>query len=231
MTISTLHGALVFAKQRLITLHETDSDYLEATKQSPIRAGLEEVGLYYLNRMSFREGGLVQRHRGQPLICEQPLWNWALQKALVLDARLAKEVQACQKQPFPQIQTSVDVYSAQAEEGLVLTDAIGVKSQKPTRQKPGETPIPKEAKRHDTDVLLLEQPDGEFVYLMGSTDETVSLVSVAQARIRRDWGNRDTPLPVVALTDGARCIRRDLTAVFGPEVTIILDWYPLEKRV
>ena len=232
MSISTLHGGFVFAKQRLLRADGTDSDYLEATKQATVSAGLEEFGLYYLNRMSFQEvGALLERRSGQALACDQTLWNWALEKALVLDARLAKEVEACQKLPFPEIASSVDVYSQEAEEVLVLSDAIGVKSQKPTRQKPGETPIPKQAKRHDTDVLLLERPSGEFVYLMGSTDESVSLVWVADARLRLEWADRTTPLPVVALTDGARSIRRDLTALFGPDVSIILDWYHLQKRV
>ncbi len=36
---------------------------------------------------------------------------------------------------------------------------------------------------------------------------------------------------MVALTDGARSIRLDLTALFGEGVTIILDWYHLQKRV
>ena len=80
-------------------------------------------------------------------------------------------------------------------------------------------------------MLLLETPGGEFVYLSASTDEAVSLVEVTKARVRREWGNRDTPLPVIALTDGARSIRLDLTAVFGEGVTIILDWYHLQKRV
>ena len=205
---------------------------MEATKQQSVSAGLEELGLYYLNRMSFQEvQGLVERVSGKRLVCQQTLWNWALQKALVLDKRLETEVAACQKLPFPEIATALDLYSSEAEEVLVLTDAIGVKSQKPTREKPGEVPVPKEAKRHDTDVLLLERPDGEFVYVMGSTDASVSLVSVTEARVRREWGKRETPLPVVALTDGARSIRLDLMAVFGPLVTIILDWYHLEKRV
>lgn len=37
--------------------------------------------------------------------------------------------------------------------------------------------------------------------------------------------------PVVALTDGARPIGLDLLALFGEGVTILLDWYHLEKRV
>lgn len=231
VTIQTLHGAFVFAKQRLLRADETDSDYLEATKQPAVSAGLEELGLYYVNRLSFHEvAGLIERVSGQRLVCEQTLWNWALQKVVKRDTRLAQEVKACQNLPCPQIATDLDLYASEAEEVLVLTDAIGVKAQKPTRDKPGTPPTPKEAKRHDTDVLLLERPDGDFVYLAGSTDGAVSLVDVVGARVRKEWGKRQTPLPVVALTDGARSIRLDLTALFGPEVTIILDWYHLEKR-
>lgn len=210
----------------------TDTDFLEATKQQAVSAGLEEFCLYYVNRMSFHEvEGLVERVSGQALVCEQTLWNWALAKALVLDARLCTQVEASKELPFPAIATALDLYAAEAEEVLVLTDAIGVKAQKPTRQKPGEAPVPKTARRHDTDVLLLERADGDFAYLMGSTDEAVSLVAVADACVRREWGERKTPLPVVALTDGARSIRKDLTALFGPDVRIILDWYHLETRV
>jgi len=165
----------------------TNSDFLEATQQQSVSAGLQELGLYYLNRMSFEEvEGLLERTSGARLCCAQTLWNWALQKALILDAQRAKEVAACQELSWPQIATDLDVYSAEAEEVLVLTDAIGVKAQKPTRQKPGEVALAKEAKRHDTDVLLLQTPEGEFVYLSGSMDESVSLVAVADARVRRE---------------------------------------------
>ena len=232
MRIYTLHGTFDFFKQRLVNAHGTDTDFLEATMQEAVSCGLEEFCLYYLNRMSFHEvEGLVERVSGQPLVCEQTLWNWALAKALVRDADLAKQVEAAKSLPLPAIATGLDLYAPEAEEVLVLSDAIGVKAQKPTRQKPQEAPVPKEAKRHDTDVLLLERPNGEFLYLMGSTDETVSLVCAAEACVRREWGARSTPLPLVALTDGARGIRKDLTALFGPEVSIILDWYHLQTRV
>lgn len=230
--MQTLHGAFAFAKQRLLRSDGTDSDYLDATKQEAVSAGLEEVGLYYVNRLSFREAvGVVERVTGGRLVCQQTLWNWALQKVLVLDKRLALEVAACEPLPFPEIATSVDIYNAGAEEVVMFTDAIGVKAQKPTRDKPGTTPTTKDAKRHDTDVFLLERPAGDFVYLAGSTDKAVSLVEAVKARVRREWGQRTTPLPVVAITDGARCIRADLIALFGILVTIILDWYHLEKRV
>ncbi len=230
--MQTLHGAFAFAKQRLVRLDGADSDYLEATQQETVSAGLEELGLYYVNRLSFEEvEGLVERVSGRHLVCAQTLWNWALKQALVLDKRLAAEVSACASLPFPEVATSVDIYSAEAEEVLMFTDAIGVKAQKPRRDKPGTAPTPKEAKRHDTDVFLLERPEGDFVYLAGSTDKVVSLVEAVKARVRREWGHRITPLPVVAITDGARGIRADLVALFGALVMIILDWYHLEKRV
>jgi hypothetical protein len=193
---------------------------------------LEELGLYYSNRLSFAEvESLVERVTGGRLVCAQTLWNWALQKAVVLDKQLAAEVRACEALPFPDVAAGVEIYSAEAEEVLVFTDAIGVKAQKPKRDKPGAVPTGKQAKRHDTNVFLLERPSGDFVYLAGSTDKVVSLVEVVKARVRREWGDRKTPLPVVAITDGARCIRADLLALFGVLVSLILDWYHLEKRV
>ncbi len=210
----------------------TDSDYLQHTNQQAVSAGLEEMGLYYVNRLSFHEvEALVERVCGVRLVCEQTLWNWAQRKVEILDAGLADQVRACQELPAPTVADRVDIYDGQAEEVLVLTDAIGVKAQKPTRDKPAEARTTKQAKRHDTDVLLLQKPEGDFVYLMGSTDKHASLVEVAQATVRQQWGQRQTPLPVVALTDGARKIRLDLLAVFGQGVTIILDWYHLQRRV
>ena len=228
----TLHGAFGFPKQRVVLADGKGSDYLQLTNQQAVSAGLEEMGLYYLNRLSFHEvEALVERVCGARLVCEQTLWNWAKRKVEILDAGLVAQVRACQELPSPAVAVTLDLYDAQAEEVLVLTDAIGVKAQKPTRDKPGEPPTNKQVKRHDTDVLLLQKPDGDFLYLMGSTDQAVSLVEVAEAGVRREWAERDTPLPVVALTDGARKIRLDLLCLFGEGVTIILDWYHLQKRV
>ena len=232
LQVQTLHGAFDFQKQRLVLADGTQSDYLQQTNQQAVSAGLQEMGLYYVNRLSFHEvEGLVERVCGVRLACEQTLWNWAQRKVEILDARLVQQVRASEELPSPAVAEMLDLYDAAAEEVLVFTDAIGVKAQKPLRDKPGELPTKKEAKRHDTDVLLLEKPDGDFLYRMGSTDHAVSLVQVAQAGVRREWGQRETPLPVVALTDGARKIRSDLLALFGEKVTIILDGYHLHKRV
>jgi hypothetical protein len=209
-----------------------ESRYLAYTNQEAVSVGLEEFCLYYCNRLSFHEVvALVTRTSGQALVCEQTLWNWVQHKAAQLDARLAAEVRAASELPDPALAEAVDIYKKDAEEVLVLTDGIGVKAQKPTRDKPGQAKTGKTAKRHDTDVMLLQGQDGRFTYLCGSADQRVSLCQVAKACLRREWGERTTPLPVVALTDGARTIRQDLTTLFGSCVRVILDWYHLAKRV
>lgn len=227
-----MHGAFPFAEQRLVLADGSESRYLAYTDQAAVSVGLEELGLYYCNRLSFQEvARLVQRVSGQPLVCEQTLHNWVAVKAAHLDAQLAAEVGVCQELASPALAKEVDIYDPEAEEVLVLTDAIGVKAQKPLRDKPAAPKTGKEVKRHDTDVMLLQGRDGEFVYLAGSSDQRVSLTQVADACLRQEWGQQETPLPVVALTDGARSIRQNLSTLFGSCVTVILDWYHLQKRV
>ncbi len=227
-----MHGGFAFAEQRLLLADGSESRYLAYTHQQAESVGLEEFSLYYCNRLSYHEvAALLLRVSGQSLVCEQTLHNWVDAKADVLNARLAQEVATCRDRPCPALVESVDIYDQEAEEILVFTDSIGVKAQKPTRDKPGQKKTGKDAKRHDTDVMLLQQQDGGFAYLCGSSDGAVSLCEVADACLRRAWGQRSTPLPVVALTDGARKIRQDLTTLFGSCVTIILDWYHLAKRV
>lgn len=230
--MQTLHGEFPFFQRRVTLPDGSPSDYMRQTNQHSVSIGLCELALYYLNRLSFHEvAGLVERLCGTCLACEQTLWNWAERTVAILDAQLVTQVQSAQALPSPKIVENLPLYDREAEEVLVLTDAIGVKAQKPKRDKPGEPTTGKEAKRHDTDVLLLQKQSGDFVYLMGSVNQTVSLVEVAEANLRLEWGQRETPLPVVALSDGARSIRLDLISLFGEGVTIVLDWYHLEKRV
>ncbi len=131
------------------------------------------------------------------------------------------------------------LYDPAVEEFCVLTDGqvktsfhrIGVKSQKPTRQKAGQFPVPKEQKRHDTDVMLLPRPEGGWHYVCEGVSATWGLVEAARSYLPRSFGGREQPLCVVALTDGARVIRQDLATLFGGNVRVVLDWYHLAKRV
>jgi hypothetical protein len=227
--------------------------YLRWTGQSPISSGIEEFSLYFCNRLSFSEvAKLLERVAGQRLVCQQTLWNWAQEKAHEISAALREEVEAAGRRSLahPTIDETVDIYEEKAEEVLVMTDAIQVKAQKKTREvvahasEPGSSSSSssssggggregKKVKRINMDLLLLEGQDGSFRHLCaGLGEEASSLLEVAEAHLRREWG--DYPrgaLPVVAVTDGARSIRLLLEGLFGPSVRVILDWYHLAKKV
>jgi len=47
----------------------------------------------------------------------------------------------------------------------------------------------------------------------------------------QEYGMEKDPLPIVAITDGAKVIRQHLSSVFGVTLVIILDWYHLSKKV
>ncbi|MBK8535738.1 MAG: hypothetical protein IPL59_11755 [Candidatus Competibacteraceae bacterium] len=48
--------------------------------------------------------------------------------------------------------------------------------------------------------------------------------------VLQEYGKESEPLPIVAITDGAKVIRQDY-AVFGTLLVIILDWYHLGKKL
>jgi len=174
---------------------------------------------------------VVERTTGSLLVCSQTLCHWVQDKAALLDAALIAEVAAASVLPAPALAEVVDIYDPQAKEVLVFCDGIGVKAQKPTHEKAGEPRREKPDKRYETDVMLFEGQDARFRYLSGSTDKQVGLADVAGAYLRTEWGEHSPPVPIVALTDGAKKIRQDLATVFGCCVTVILDWYHLAKRV
>jgi hypothetical protein len=168
---------------------------------------------------------------GTSLICPQTLLNWTKRKAGEIDARLRQQVQAAASLAPVAIGEQVNVYDPSAEEVHVLTDGVLVKSQKSDHKRASVPKRKKPRLYHQTWVLLFQSRSGRYRYLTGSTDASVSLSQVAQAYLREEWAGRSTPLPVVVLSDGATQIRSDLFDLFGVSVTIILDWYHLQKRV
>jgi hypothetical protein len=232
--VKTLHGSFEFAEQRFLLSDGSSWRYLRRTEQGLVSSGLGELCLYYCNRLSFAEvAKLVERVSGERLVCEQTLWNWAQQKAREASSALRSEVATTLALPLPAVGEAVDIYEASSEEVLVMTDAIQVKAQKPTRESAGhEAPKPgkKVNKRVSTDLFLLEGRDGSFRCLSAGLAEEASLPEVARACLKREWGEHSGALPVVAITDGARSIRSMLEEIFGRSVRVILDWYHLAKR-
>lgn len=195
-----------------------------------------EFSAYYANRVSYEEvAGLVERLTGERLLSDQAIWNLVVAQAVALSQRWSAETP--QVEP---IETAAGVawYDSQRPEVLVLSDAIQVKQQKPRRyraaQKPAEEPQ-RERVRVNTDVWMVQCAEGGFRYLTAGINQTGQEIMSVEARVRHclqtEYGSRPAPLPVVAITDGAKAIRCQLATIFGHPIPVILDWYHLEKKI
>jgi hypothetical protein len=186
--------------------------------------------LFWANRLSFGDvARLVEERCGAPLVSEDGVWRWVQEEACRLDAAQKQSIEQSAAFSEPEYVACPDLYAAEAAEFVVMTDGIGVKAQKPTRQKRDAARSSKAQKRHDTDVVLLPRQEGSEQILCEGVSGEWTLVEAARAFLRREWSGQR--LCVVALTDGARTIRSDLADLFGSGVRVILDWYHLAKRV
>jgi hypothetical protein len=168
------------------------------------------------------------------LLSEDSIWRLVEQEAKCQDEKQAESIQLVQHQcqeslPSPEFVAVMDIYEGQVSEFVTLTDGICVSSQKPTREKTGEEKRQKEAKRHETDVFVLPRRDGGEQFFCDGISQKWSCISAVSAFLRQEWSGEQ--LNVIAITDGARKIRSDLSALFGSGVRVILDWYHLAKRV
>lgn len=254
MTLKTLHGNFVFLEQRFtradgsgeVRYFELSGEFADGYESARLR----EFSAYYSNRLSYEEvARLVERVSGRRQVSDQRIWQGVVEKACEVSQDWAAAADAAtQAWAMPVVAPVVDIYDVQQREVLVLADAIQVKGQPAQRQRQSrETPEISDSSDSSatsasglwvsTDVLMLEQANGSFKYLTAGLARdgaaAVSVEALARANLSEQYGGRqDAPaLPVVAITDGARVIRTQLLAIFGVLITVILDWYHLEKKV
>lgn len=218
---------------------ERATTWLEQSQQvlpGQISRRLGECSVYYANRLSYEEvAGLVERLTGERLLSDQAIWHLVVEQAAALSQRWSAETP--QVEPI-ETAAGVDWYDSQKPEVLVLSDAIQVKQQKPRRyrsaQKPAEEPQ-RERVRVNTDIWMVQCAEGGFRYLTAGINQTGQEILSVEASVRHclqtEYGGRPAPLPVVAITDGAKAIRCQLATIFGHLIPVILDWYHLEKKI
>ena len=180
-----------------------------------MRARLAEFNAYDSNRMSYAEvAGLLERVTGQPLPRDQTMQHLVVAKAIEVSQQWPSESQADTAVPlWPEVRPQVDWYDPQSEEVLLLTDAMQVKQPKASRGQGADTPtVERETKRVHTEVWLVAQPTDGFPSLTAGIDargqEVVAGIERVRWQFQQDYTGRSEPLPVVAITDGARTIRR-----------------------
>lgn len=209
-----------------------------------VSRGLQELVTYYSNRLSYKElSALVVRVSGTGQLSAQSICNIVQDTAQVLSDQLEVDLGELTSDSAASIRVdghgSLDIYDGQAEEILVMDDGILVKEQKANRELSDSTPessLPLGKKATVVnDVILLEIQPGVFEYLFPPIEPDgnyrVSLESMLRQRIRHHYASSTKPLPIVAISDGAKGIRQRLYRVFGEDVWIILDWYHLDQKV
>jgi len=183
--------------------------------------------------MSYEEvAKLIERNTGEQLLSDQSIWRIVVAKAAQISQLKRQQVaQRLKKGKLPAVASEVDIYDTKEAEVLLFDDGIQVKEQKAKR----DNQAVEQKTRVNTDVAMLQKRDGTYYYLIAGIseagEEVVSLEEVLQAQIQTEYSRRKTPLPIVAITDGAKSIRNTLLAIFGITITIILDWYHLHKKV
>ena len=199
---------------------------------------LKEFSAYYSNRLSYEEvESLIERQTGEKLLSDQKIGQIVVAKALCVSEQLRQEVQSVlDAVQMPVINPRVDIDDPNQTEILLLEEAIQVKEQKQTREKcPSQDGARATGSRVSTDVMMLEKADGGFHYLTAGIDAqgepTVPLADIVRAKIAEEYGTTQAVLNIVAITDGAQAIRSRFVAIFGMAITLILDWYHLEKKV
>ena len=242
-----LHGKVGFAMQRVVEKATGErGTYFTLTGQFAqhyMTAGLQELAAYYSNRMSDEEvAGLVERVSGANVLSDQRIEQRVVDTAVTIsEALAAAAVIEAEEVPVavPKANPQVDVYAPGTAEILLFDDGIGVKAQKPTRQRREATPataLPDEngAKRIITDVVMLERSDGQYQYWCEGIDHhgdpLISLEACVRQALQTEYGDHVEPLNSVAISDGASTIRKTLEAIFGAPPVIILDWYHLCKK-
>lgn len=191
--------------------------------------GLSELVCYYSNRLSYRElGGLLER-----MVGKSPYKSRHLQNIIVGQSQSIAEYNH-QANTGTQLSlnfvSQVDIYDIKSNEVIYFDDGVGVKRQKEHRYKEGDLGS-KSSPTVQTDVILIKNANNEYEYLTSAESPLCGLILEDKINITLSKKYDNKNLPIVAITDGAQCIRCRLRRLFGKDVMIILDWYHLTEKI
>jgi hypothetical protein len=187
---------------------------------------LQEFVCKYATRLSYQKvSELVSERSGTSDLSDQRIYQIVQTKALELVAEQTSRI-SFKKEKAAEIKAvEVDIYDSEAKEILWFGDGICVSEQKAKRD--GEAKKGKE--RTTTEMAMLERKDGSYRTIIAG--EGINRVELYQAEVVKEYGAEVSKLPVVAITDGARNLKKEAKEVFGKQVRHILDWYHLEAKV
>lgn len=188
---------------------------------------------------------LLQRNQGEKILSDQGIWNIVTNQAEFVSEQITegvKQILAGHKSDKLKVNSELDIYDSQQAEILIFDDGIQVKDQRRNRHSRRRESTTKgisseeyaKTPRVNTDVVILQKSTGEFEHIiapLANQEKTrPRLVDVVKAKVIQEYGDQDSSLNIVAITDGARNICLRLLSIFFNAVVIILDWYHWVKR-
>ena len=130
------------------------------------------------------------------------------------------EINACKSANYTIIAQQVDIYDADADEVIFLSDGVCVNEQKTKRDKIAK--VGKE--RTITDIMMLQtslKDRNTFKTIIAA--EGVNPIDLVQSEVFKAYGKDARILPIVSISDGALSIKKQNKSMFGQQVTPILD--------
>lgn len=187
---------------------------------------LQEFACKYATRLSYQKASeLVLERSGTSGLSDQRIYQIVASKAKELVLEQGKSISRSEEKGVEIKAVEVDIYDAEAAEVRWFEDGICVSEQKAKRD--GEAKKGKE--RTTTEMAMLERKDGSYRTIIAG--EGINRVELYRAEIVAEYGEEAKELAVVAITDGARHLKKEIKEVFGKQVRHILDWYHLEAKV
>jgi hypothetical protein len=193
---------------------------------------LRSFYLEYSQHLSYQQTALLVSQRvSKGSLSDQHICHQVAAYAREIATQQARSIaewqamgSVCQAEP-------VCIYEADAPETLFFSDGVCVGEQKARRDKKA-----KEGKeRSNINVLLLQvrpkAKESSPVFETLIAGEGICEVSLVQSMVHQHYGSLGIGLPVVAITDGATCLKNQAKAIFGQHLTHILDWYHLQSKV
>jgi gamma-glutamylcyclotransferase (GGCT)/AIG2-like uncharacterized protein YtfP len=187
---------------------------------------LQAFALKYATRLSYQKASeLVSERTGTSSLSEQRIYKIVEAQAAELVAEQAQMIRQASAEGEPIKAVEVDIYNAQTKEVMWFGDGICVCQQKAKR----DSEAKKGKERTTTEMAMIERKDGGYRTIIAG--EGIDRVELYRAEVVREYGAEAGNLPIVAITDGARNLKKEATEVFGKDVCHILDWYHLEAKV
>jgi len=229
LKIKTINGSFEFQVTRYRT-EKGSSNWLRLTCENLSNHHeselLQEFARKYATLLSYQKASeLVMERSGSNCLSDQRIYQLVQAKALELVAEQAKIISRNREKGESIKAVEVDLYDANTKEITWFGDGICVNEQKAKRD--GEAKKGKE--RTQTEMAMFERTDGSYRTMVAG--EGINRVELYRAEVVEEYGEEVSKMAVVAITDGARNLKKEAKEVFGENVCHILDWYHLESKV